>query len=402
VLVEVRPPTRHDPRCAVDVVAADRPGLLARVASVLADTGLDVNHAIVATWPDGAALESFLVDATAVPSAADLSEAIARAAAAPLTTDALSGAVVDFDDVTSPWYTRVRVDTDDRPRRLIAIAGALAAAGIDVHSADIRGEGGIASDVFEVTGSEGGKLRAGERVAVVDLLRSGAVLSPPRSRLHRAWDRLRATWVSGDGQEEEIRETDQCHNVLVRICRGGDAMTQIVGVLDSEKPLAKALSVTVLDWPEQAGEAEALACAGHLRLLLVAPGVAPPVDWDLTSDWLRRPSEPQDIYARIETIQRRARPERIIRVDEDGLLWRGFDWVPLAPAEIPLLHCLLQNMHRLVSHDELYAAAWADGGSTNHRGLDTRVQRLRNRVGNLGLDIVNVRGRGFVLTARNV
>jgi DNA-binding winged helix-turn-helix (wHTH) protein len=179
-------------------------------------------------------------------------------------------------------------------------------------------------------------------------------------------------------------------------------MTQIVGVLDSEKPLAKALSVTVLDWPEQAGEAEALACAGHLRLLLVAPGVAPPVDWDLTSDWLRRPSEPQDIYARIETIQRRARPERIIRVDEDGLLWRGFDWVPLAPAEIPLLHCLLQNMHRLVSHDELYAAAWADGGSTNHRGLDTRVQRLRNRVGNLGLDIVNVRGRGFVLTARNV
>jgi Kef-type K+ transport system membrane component KefB/predicted amino acid-binding ACT domain protein len=205
VLVEVRPPTRHDPRCAVDVVAADRPGLLARVASVLADTGLDVNHAIVATWPDGAALESFLVDATAVPSAADLSEAIARAAAAPLTTDALSGAVVDFDDVTSPWYTRVRVDTDDRPRRLIAIAGALAAAGIDVHSADIRGEGGIASDVFEVTGSEGGKLRAGERVAVVDLLRSGAVLSPPRSRLHRAWDRLRATWVSGDGQEEEIR-----------------------------------------------------------------------------------------------------------------------------------------------------------------------------------------------------
>lgn len=169
--------------------------------------------------------------------------------------------------------------------------------------------------------------------------------------------------------------------------------------LEARGPSPKALSVAVLDWPEQAEEAEALARAGHLRLLLVAPGVAPPVDWDLTSDWLRRPSEPQDVYARIETIQRRVRPERIIRLDDDGLLWRGFDWVALAPVEIAVFACLLENMDRLVSRAELDAAAWPEGDSPGSRALDTRLQRLRGKVAKLGLEIANVRQRGFLLSA---
>ena len=44
----------------IDVAARDKPGLLASVTGVLADRGLDVQEAIVATWSDGAALESFL------------------------------------------------------------------------------------------------------------------------------------------------------------------------------------------------------------------------------------------------------------------------------------------------------------------------------------------------------
>ena len=105
------------------------------------------------------------------------------------------------------------------------------------------------------------------------------------------------------------------------------------------------------------------------------------------------------MYARIETIQRHATPERIIRLDEDGLLWRGFDWVPLAPVEIPLFERLLESMHHLVSHEELYAAArTADAGAPGPRVLDTRLQRLRSRVAKLGLEITNVRQRGFLLT----
>ena len=161
-LVSVTPPSRHDPRMAIDVVAPDRPGLLARVARVLADAGLDVDNAIVATWPDGAALESFLVSATDPPSSDALAQAIEAACNEALSVDGLPDARVEFDEVTSPWYTLVRIDAEDRPGRLSAIAGALAASGVDVHSADIREHGGVATNVFEVTGA-GGKLRDRER-----------------------------------------------------------------------------------------------------------------------------------------------------------------------------------------------------------------------------------------------
>ena len=45
----------------VDVGARDRPGLLAAVTGVLAGIGVNVSEALIATWPDGGALETFRV-----------------------------------------------------------------------------------------------------------------------------------------------------------------------------------------------------------------------------------------------------------------------------------------------------------------------------------------------------
>jgi len=64
-------------------------------------------------------------------------------------------------------------------------------------------------------------------------------------------------------------------------------MVQQVPELTMPVVTAPPWAVTVLDWPEEAAEAETLAATGALRLQLVAPDVAPPVDWDLTSDWLK-------------------------------------------------------------------------------------------------------------------
>jgi hypothetical protein len=158
----------------------------------------------------------------------------------------------------------------------------------------------------------------------------------------------------------------------------------------------KPWSVTVLEWPEQADEADALAEVGALRLLLVAPGVAPPVDWDVSSDWLRRPADPRDVLARVETLQRRSDGGRVLRLDDDGLVWRGLDWVALAPVEIRLMAVLMENTHRVVKRSELATAGWPDR-PRGMRTLDTSIQRLRTRVEALGLEIVNVRQRGFVL-----
>lgn len=161
---------------------------------------------------------------------------------------------------------------------------------------------------------------------------------------------------------------------------------------------AKPWSVTVLDWPEQAEEADALAARSALRLLLVAPGVTPPVDWDLTSDWIRRPAEPGDVLARIETLQRRSEHDsRALRLDDDGLLWRGLSWVALAPVEVRVLSHLMDNSHRVVGRMELINAGWP-GEERGPRTLDVRLQRLRTRIAPLGLEIVSVRQRGFVLS----
>jgi hypothetical protein len=176
-------------------------------------------------------------------------------------------------------------------------------------------------------------------------------------------------------------------------------VAQIFVDVDDSGPSGTTQAVRILQWPEQAREADELARAGHLRLLLVAPGVAPPADADLASDWLRRPTDAQDVLAKVEALQHRTdTTARTTRVDEDGLLWRGADWVALSPVESRLMTLLVDNAETLVRRSELDAAAWPDG-CPGPRALDSRLQRLRARVAPLGLRVVTVRRRGFLLSA---
>jgi UTP:GlnB (protein PII) uridylyltransferase len=203
-LVNVEPPTRHDPRVEIEVIARDSPGLLARVARVLSDADLDITHAIVATWPDGRALESFLVSATDVPDADVLRDAVRRAAAGPLGFTEAPEALVEFDDGASPWYTVCRVRAANATGLLAAVTGAIAAAGIDVHSAEVGTDEHGAVDTFEVTGARG-KLLPDEREALVDNLRGGGFLGAPPRRIHRVWYRFVSSWSSACDQTVDIQ-----------------------------------------------------------------------------------------------------------------------------------------------------------------------------------------------------
>jgi hypothetical protein len=167
---------------------------------------------------------------------------------------------------------------------------------------------------------------------------------------------------------------------------------------DVELSLLSSESVAILDWPEQADQAAALAAWGAPRLLLVAPGAEPPVDWDVSSDWLRRPADARDVMMRIETLQRRSSTgQGPVRLDPDGLLWRGRKWVALPPIEVRLVELFLEHAHRVVRRSELMQAAWPNE-TRAARTLDVRLQRLRTRLKPLGLEIASVRQRGFVFT----
>jgi Kef-type K+ transport system membrane component KefB len=178
----------------IDVASRDRPGLLARVSGVLAEHGLDVLDATVATWGDGGALESFRVrratleppqleaariEAAQPPDPDRLEAAVAAAFDDPLVSVPNPDAEVSFDDVGSPWYTLCEVRSPDRRGLLHTITVGIAAAHASVHSARLETVDGLAVDRFELTDGAGRKLDREMKDAVRNAILGGVA---PRKR----------------------------------------------------------------------------------------------------------------------------------------------------------------------------------------------------------------------------
>ena len=168
----------------VEVACRDRQGLLAVITGVLAATGLDVVDAIATTWPDGGAVESFLVRATEEPDQAFLHGLVERALRGAISSSPVPDAKVTFDDEASPWYTLCEVEAPDERGLLHALATAFAASGADVHSARISTVEGRAVDRFELTDGRGRKLDQRAEDAILAAVATG--VRPRRGRRSRA------------------------------------------------------------------------------------------------------------------------------------------------------------------------------------------------------------------------
>ncbi len=166
----------------VEVAARDRPGLLAVVSGVLADNGLDILDAVVATWPDGGTLDSFSVrrsvleparlspeelDKIGPPDRGVLEAGVSAALGVPIEVLANPDAEVRFDDDASPWYTLCEVRSPDRRGLLHSLTAGIASAGASVHSAHLVTISGLAVDRFELTDANGQKLDDSRKGLVV-------------------------------------------------------------------------------------------------------------------------------------------------------------------------------------------------------------------------------------------
>jgi UTP:GlnB (protein PII) uridylyltransferase len=159
----------------IDVGTKDRRGLLARVSGALAGAGYAIRSAEAVTWPDGAALDTFVVESVVRPSPQDLARAIERALHGPIPRGAPTGVdAVNVDDHALPWHTLVTVEAADGMGLLRDLSAALCAAGVEVHDARVTTEDGRATLRFAVSDRHGRKL--GD--ATVDKLRTR--LTPPR------------------------------------------------------------------------------------------------------------------------------------------------------------------------------------------------------------------------------
>jgi len=173
-------------RWKVEIVAHDRVGLLAHEARVLADVGLDVLDAVLATWQDGVALASFGVRSWDRPDAPAIALRLARAVAVPLSTAPVEAIDISFDGFASPWHTVCHVTATNRFGLLAALAAAFAASGASVHSARVSTVDGVASDVFELTGSNGRKLSADTESSIRTALAAG--VTGRRRPFRRGWE----------------------------------------------------------------------------------------------------------------------------------------------------------------------------------------------------------------------
>jgi hypothetical protein len=181
----------------------------------------------------------------------------------------------------------------------------------------------------------------------------------------------------------------------------GDDIVTITAVPDaraaSALPFASVDGVRLLHWPVDDRTRADLASDGVPRLLLVAPGGAPPEDWDDLEDWLRLPLDPDELRGRARTLRLRALHDERPWFDADGLLRTGDRWVDLPTGPRAVVELLVARFGQLVPADVLAATYRRAGGSVRASARKALIARVRRRLAELELELHTVRESGYLL-----
>jgi DNA-binding response OmpR family regulator len=87
-------------------------------------------------------------------------------------------------------------------------------------------------------------------------------------------------------------------------------------------------------------------------------------------------------------------------LDDDGLLRFAGRWVALSPVQARVVAVLIERFGQTVTtYAELREAAWG-ASARSPQALATLVKRLRRRIEPIGLDVLTIRLRGYVLDVR--
>lgn len=123
-------------------------------------------------------------------------------------------------------------------------------------------------------------------------------------------------------------------------------------------------------------------------------------------DYVTKPFGLHELRARIRAQLRRTarKSERLLQfgdctVDfERAMLRRGGEAVDITPHELRLLEVLVEARGRIVSRDQLIAAAWEPGTVITDRAVDTHIFNLRRKIEPIPSDpryLCSVRGMGY-------
>ncbi len=153
-------PTRTPGQYILNAACRNRRGLLSRLSGVLADEGISVVSASLATWPDNSVLDTFIVEAPHPPDPVHLSRLFSQSLKGRLRQRKLSLAApqVALDNSIHPWHSVLRISGPDQLGLLSAISYALSNAGVQVHHAVVQTKDGFVDDEFEISDRMGHKI----------------------------------------------------------------------------------------------------------------------------------------------------------------------------------------------------------------------------------------------------
>lgn len=156
-------------------------------------------------------------------------------------------------------------------------------------------------------------------------------------------------------------------------------------------------AVCLVRWPEEEALLERLRVERRPRLLLVPPTAPAPAVTACEEDWIRLPADDGDVRARAEALATRSTRHRPTpALSPDGRIAVEDRWVVLSGIEQRLVSVMLDRLGNVVDVGSLRSAAWPDRPASDG-ALRVHMTRLRQRLRQLGLELHNVRGRGYVL-----
>lgn len=133
-------------------------------------------------------------------------------------------------------------------------------------------------------------------------------------------------------------------------------------------------------------------------------------------DYLPKPYDLDELEARLQALARR-RPTASLTTDalerlppisvmgrlrlhhDSGAVYAGDHVLDLPARELALLQTLLTKVGRAVSREQLFEVVFADDRDVQPDALDVVVYRLRKKLVNTGVELVTLRGLGFLLKA---
>ena len=126
-------------------------------------------------------------------------------------------------------------------------------------------------------------------------------------------------------------------------------------------------------------------------------------------DYLAKPFDLDELEARINALYRRrvatsgeapSHSVGALRYDRDsGAIYHGQDVMELTPRELALLQALMAKPGHAVSKERLFELVFPGQADVQYEAIEVVVYRLRKKLANTGINLMTLRGLGYLLKA---